>query len=629
MPTYEKLNDYNRKHLSLNRFQMYIKGKDIVEVFPIDTVDISMDREGAPSSLTAKIIDDGIAKIENGNAVNFLVDGKTFWYGYIFQITENKSNIIEIMCYDQLRYLKNKDTYQYESLTYSDLLKRICLDHGLTTGTVEDTGFQIAGRIEEEKEYWDMLETANQFTVAYTGEIFILHDDAGKICLKNMKSMQVNSMVLDQDVFQDYEYQHNINENTYNRIKIDLIDEQENYVKTVTAEDTSNIGKWGLLQYYAQTTERDGVEAKAQMLLKSLNRELRSFKAEDVFGDVNVRAGSLLPVNIRLRDIAISGNMLVDRVTHRFFEEYHLMNLDLYNKDFQFEVNADGFFKKETSQGQSQVDSSGTGSMTGGTVRENIWSYLTSLGYSKAAIAGIMGNVAQESSFKPTAENSSGAFGLFQWLGSRRDALEAYAKSKGKAPTDVLTQLEFMHKELMAMPGGKDFTKMGNVEEAALWFRKKFERPAEWEADDPNRIAQAKQAMKDFQNWTPPKATTATGSGSKFLDYVLKQEGTPYSQEKRFSGAYHDCSSLILRGMRAAGLDTTGANLTTRTIASDPRFVEISKNQLKVGDILWKQGHVAIYMGGNKTFEAKDYGVPTGYSSNIGRFNRYYRIKGM
>ena len=93
-------------------------------------------------------------------------------------------------------------------------------------------------------------------------------------------------------------------------------------------------------------------------------------------------------------------------------------------------------------------------------------------------------------------------------------------------------------------------------------------------------------------------------------------------------GAYHDCSSLVLRGMRAAGLDTTGANLTTRTIAGDPRFIQISKNQLRVGDILWKQGHMAIYMGGNKTFQAMNPGTPPGYSAGLNRFTRFYRIKG-
>ena len=627
MPTYGKLNDYNRKHLSTDRFQIYMKGGDTTtEVFAEGTAEITMEREGSPSTIKINFIDDGFAEFRNGNAINFMVDGKTFWYGYIFKMGENKSKLIDCTGYDQLRYLKNKDTYQYEDITYSDLLKRICSDHGLTVGEIEDTKYRIAGRIEQEKEYWDMLEVANQYTVAYTGELFILHDNAGKICLKNMKSMMVDSMVLDRDVAEDYEYEHSIDENTYNRIKIDLVDEESNLIKTVTAEDKTNIAKWGLLQFYAETTERDGVEEKAKELLKSLNRELRTFKAKNVFGDVNVRAGSILPVHIRLRDIAINGNMLVNKVTHKFFEGYHLMDLDLYNKDFQFEIDTSGYFKKASSGGAGG-EMGVSGGMVGNTPREKIWSYLLSLGYSKAAIAGIMGNIAQESNFNSSSENSIGAYGLCQWLGGRRKALEAFAKSKGTSPSDIKTQMEFMHKELMAMKGGKEFMKMGDVTQAALWFRKKFERPGEAEANDKRRIGEAKKAYNDFQNWTMPAVGGGAGSNS-FLQYVLKQEGTPYSQSLRMSGAYHDCSSLVLRGMRAAGLDTTGANLTTRTIAGDPRFIQISKNQLRVGDILWKQGHMAIYMGGNKTFEAMNPGTPTGYSSGLNRFTRFYRIKG-
>ena len=90
-----------------------------------------------------------------------------------------------------------------------------------------------------------------------------------------------------------------------------------------------------------------------------------------------------------------------------------------------------------------------------------------------------------------------------------------------------------------------------------------------------------------------------------------------------------DCSSLVLRSMRAAGLDTTNKNLTTRSIHGDNRFVEIQKKDLKPGDILWKSGHVAIFEKGNTTIEAMNptRGVTRGTVGN--RFTRFYRIKGI
>ena len=625
MSTYNKLSAYNKKHLKLDRFQVFVKGSGgIGEVFCEGELTIEMPREGSPSKLTMSVVNDGYVSIANGNSVNVMVDGKTFWYGYIFKTREDREPLIECIAYDQLRYLKNKDTYQYESMTYSDLLKKIISDQGLVAGDIEDTGYAIAGRIEEDKEYYDMLEVAHQYTVAYTGEIYILFDKAGKICLRNMKSLKVGSTVIDVDITQNMEYESNIDENTYNRVKIDLIDEELNIVRPIIAEDPGNIARWGLLQYYAQTTEKDSVEEKAQILLDVLNKEMRKLKLVDVFGDTEVRGGHMVPVAIRLRDMAVNGYMVVDHVTHKFREGWHTMDMKLLNKDFQVQVNPDGFFKNErkgSSGGQG-----GSGTMSGDTIHEKIWSYFLSKGYTKEAIAAIMGNMSQESGFNTNLENSIGAYGLVQWLGPRREALNAYAASKGTSPSDLLTQLEFIDRELMGMNGGKAFTQMTDVRNAAIWFNDKYERPHPSEANIPHRVNEAYKFYNDYVNWTPP--STQTGALGAFMNYVLAQEGGPYSQERRFDGAYHDCSSLILRGLRAAGLDTTGANLVTQTMPGDPRFEQIPWSQKRPGDILWNWGHVEVYMGGDKTFGAMSDGVPTGYSSNISRFDRVYRIKG-
>ena len=88
-------------------------------------------------------------------------------------------------------------------------------------------------------------------------------------------------------------------------------------------------------------------------------------------------------------------------------------------------------------------------SLTGNSVTEKIWNYFRSLGYSENAVAGMLGNVQQESSFNPAAVNPNGpSYGLFQWQGDRWNRYKAYADSKGVDWTDVQTQLEFAAAEL-------------------------------------------------------------------------------------------------------------------------------------------------------------------------------------
>ena len=48
--------------------------------------------------------------------LNLLVNGKTVFYGFVFTKQRDKTNgggVIRCTAYDQIRYLKNKDTYVY------------------------------------------------------------------------------------------------------------------------------------------------------------------------------------------------------------------------------------------------------------------------------------------------------------------------------------------------------------------------------------------------------------------------------------------------------------------------------------------------------------------------------------
>lgn len=124
----------------------------------------------------------------------------------------------------------------------------------------------------------------------------------------------------------------------------------------------------------------------------------------------------------------------------------------------------------------------------------------------------------------------------------------------------------------------------------------------------------------------------------KFIAAAMKYKGDKYSQPKRMQKGYSDCSSLIYKGLRDAGL--LDLSRTTKTISTrymrdgDPRFERIGMNQLQRGDILWWQkpgvshyeGHVAIFLGSGRVLEAIYEGVVEKSSTRI-LYQRAYRIK--
>lgn len=90
-----------------------------------------------------------------------------------------------------------------------------------------------------------------------------------------------------------------------------------------------------------------------------------------------------------------------------------------------------------------------TSSTSGGSNAEVIWNFLKSKGFTDNQAAGIMGNLMLESGLNPKAVNkSSGAFGIAQWLGSRKTALRNYARRTGGNMNDLVTQLNFLWHEL-------------------------------------------------------------------------------------------------------------------------------------------------------------------------------------
>jgi hypothetical protein len=97
--------------------------------------------------------------------------------------------------------------------------------------------------------------------------------------------------------------------------------------------------------------------------------------------------------------------------------------------------------------GASSVDSSGSPnafSDIDNSNMETIWNFLAEKGFTSVQAAGIMGVWYVESRFDPTAENgSSGAYGIAQWLGGRKDGL-----LKNSDYNTINTQMNYFMKEL-------------------------------------------------------------------------------------------------------------------------------------------------------------------------------------
>ena len=116
------------------------------------------------------------------------------------------------------------------------------------------------------------------------------------------------------------------------------------------------------------------------------------------------------------------------------------------------------------------------------TTEEVVWDYLKAAGYSDIQVAGIIGNLYQESGLNPARVESNGeGIGLVQWSFGRKQNLINYASSKGVDWSDLETQLEFLVDELDSkqfyQPYKDSFMNPYSVNEATEAFCFGFERP--------------------------------------------------------------------------------------------------------------------------------------------------------
>lgn len=301
-------------------------------------IEWSTERKNTPGKLVFKVLKDDILDFSEGSPVRMRVDSDNVFFGFVFKQQRSKDQIITVTAYDQLRYLKNKDTKVYEGKTASQFTRMIADDYALNVGTLEDTGYVIESRVEENTSLFEMIANALDLTLTNTGEMFVLYDDFGKLTLKNLTSMYVGVpgayLMIDEETGENFDYTSSIDDNTYNKIKLTYDNEDTGFREVYIAQDSSNINKWGILQYFDTLQKGENGQAKADALLKLYNKKTRNLKITNAFGDNRVRAGSMVVINLDLGDIKLKNWMLVEKCKHTYKEGEHWMDLTLRGGEF-------------------------------------------------------------------------------------------------------------------------------------------------------------------------------------------------------------------------------------------------------------------------------------------------------
>ena len=310
-------------------------GTKVYQPIMQEGIEWSTERKDVPGKLVFKVLKDDILDFSEGSPVRMKVDGDNVFFGYVFKQQRTKDKIITVTAYDQLRYLKNKDTMIYEGKTAAQFIKMIANDYSINVGTLEDSGYVIPWRVEQDVSLFEMIANALDFTLTNTGQMYVLYDDFGKLTLKSLSSMYVGVpsayLMIDEETGENFDYTSSIDDGTYNKVVLKNSETEKDFK---IAHDLKNIARWGTLTYTDTYQNGENGQAKADALLKLYNKKTRNLRIANALGDNRVRAGSMVVINLDLGDVKLKNWMLVEKCKHTYKENEHWMDLTLRGGEF-------------------------------------------------------------------------------------------------------------------------------------------------------------------------------------------------------------------------------------------------------------------------------------------------------
>ncbi len=270
-----------------------------------------------------------------GDWIKFLVDEKVVFLGYVFSKRRNGEHFIRVTAYDQLRYFKNRNTYNYSFKTASQVVSMIASDFNLKLGEVDNSEYVIGSRIEENKTLFDIILNAVDLTFKNTGRYFVLFDKGGYLCFKSLDSLRLSdSLSVSYSNIIDFNCMTDIDKDTFSKIKLFQLNKKKKINRSFEIESEQGVKNFGVLQYFEKVPDEYNkfqIENYAQTILKEKNRVRRTFDIECLGmgkGEEIIRGGNSVFIDgLDIGEEIVSGFLTVVKCSHYFSAGRHIYHM--------------------------------------------------------------------------------------------------------------------------------------------------------------------------------------------------------------------------------------------------------------------------------------------------------------
>jgi len=339
--------------------KLYINSVDITEL--VQSTSWSGDYQqcarvlefGLASSYTDKNLP--VIKCELGARITFVQDKTTLFEGFIFERQKDTgSSIINVTCYDRGIYLKkNEASYKFKGVTPEAIVKKICKDFDIETGSIASTGISINRNFIGVSLY-NIIMTTYTLAAEKTGKQYMIRFDKDKLKVIEKKVTDETLIIEGGSNLMSASITESIT-NMINQViiynsKDVLIKKQKNdeYIKL-----------YGLMQSYIKQSDGDDVTSKAKKMLDD-NGVNQKITLNNLGNIANVTGGTVV---VREPFTGLYGLFYIDADVHTWkLGQY-------YNK---LSVNFKSIMDKQEAGTLPNKD----GSKTKGKDKSSTWDYI-------------------------------------------------------------------------------------------------------------------------------------------------------------------------------------------------------------------------------------------------------------
>lgn len=293
--------------------------------------------KGQPSKLTFTCQQDpnNILNLHNGSIVQFKRDDVGIFYGYIFNMGTDATDTYRVVCYDQMRYLKNEITTYLAGKTVSDNFIKLCQENQLNNyKVVTPTSFVAPSKVYSKKSIFNILEEQMTRADINDKKQYFIRDNFGVLEFTELSNCMTDLVIGEGSLLTSYQFDISIDKDTYNQVKVMKKNTKTNKWDSYIEKDSGTQKRWGLLQMIREADENQNeaqLKKLAQDLIKLHNRETRTLKLS-ALGVDGINAGSGINVYIPKLRVGTEEKYLkmwVVGATHRYDKDHHTMELEV------------------------------------------------------------------------------------------------------------------------------------------------------------------------------------------------------------------------------------------------------------------------------------------------------------